>query len=643
MNAKMNHRGGGSTATPPASRTNDLLDVVLLAILCIGAYLLAYQANYFGDELTPFHFGDMRGHTFAGAYSALNEYKPRLLFNGIWAMASAGDWPRWTLLSIACAAAFAVAGQLFLVTRRQFEGSRAVAWSVAFVFLLSRFGMVTYYDYISATIELISIALFLQAALLLLLPQVAPRVHGVWRTAVVTLLCTLAVFVHERYAVASLAMGAGWSLLAIRTIRPLAINWRQVCSGMAIGIVPLLAFALANTICHSLPLSTGTAGQQVAISLGTLKAFVLYAANAFFGQNFGQPWLVGSLNLENPTGKPIVIALGLLFAFAYAALAVMIGKRRDIKWRSAFLLLATMAGFILVASLPGPGRQEGRWMIPVAVLMPLLVMVAVRGWPRALMIGILMATNLVYFAFGSHRLIVNVAASSMVDAIAGSLKTIIPTGRTGVLIDAVEPDTSWVIANQSGGMTFSRLNLNDDVVLKTPQAAAGQFDFGLAFVGMDEWRRPRYTYLSRAGARLLLEPSSLDTVDGQRFLGKQSDWKGWAFASGIKPDDSGIILRGGLDGHLSLSRAELQGRVIIYRARALESKASMRLQVNWTDNRGQLVGVFIRVVEVTPQEENFASILSAPKGASQGQVYATLHDGSSGPVLLDSIRLATVQ
>lgn len=626
-----------------AGRWVDSIDLLLLLVVVVACYLLTYQPYYFGDELTPLKEANAHGWSGWLTYQALNTYKPRLIFNAIWALQAAYQWPRWGLLLPVLAGAFAVAAMLYYVARSFYRCSRGIALLVPAIFITSRFGVVTYYDYISATIEILSLAFFLGGTLLVL-PMFergeAPRLR---RSMQAVLLFVAAVFVHERYAAASSALGIVMLGMAVRTRPAWAIEWKTALFGAAVLIVPVGSFAVANALCGSLPVSTGTAGKQVALSMGTVQAYGVFFTNAFFGLNFGQPWLSGSLKLGSYAGRYLLPCFAGLFGLIYVVLLARELRKHRANWRIVALLGAAILAFLFVASLPGPDREEARWIIPVACLVPLLFMSLANGWVRNALLALLLVSNVAYFALGSHREIVNVTGSAMAEAVASSLNTVRPTGKVGALINTPEPDTSWDLANNGAEEVFSRINLHGKVLLKSESKAGETYDFGLVFTGFDSMRRPRFAYLTKSAASALERPDDVREVEGQLYLGRGDNWSGWGLATGLLAGEGGLELRPGLDGHIGVPVENLDGAAIIYRAHSVDGPSPMRLQVNWINSKGRLINAFIKVVSVDKTSKNFAALLIAPEGAIQGEVYATLHDGGKSPVLLESVRLVPLR
>lgn len=621
-----------------AKLINIYIDYVLIAIICFCAYLIAYHPYYFGDELISFHQAEANKNLFFATFRTSNEYKPRLIFNGLWSILSTLAAPRWIFMVVVGFSAYYIATLLYSVSRLHFKSSRFTAWLIVATFLMSRFGVITYYDYVSGTIELISLAFFVSAVVLVLAPDFLKNISGAFRSIVIILLNTLAVFVHERYLAGSFALGVFIAGLSLRSIKPVAIDWPRFILGVTVAILPLSCFLIANKICGSLPLVTGTSGQKIAVSLETAKVFWDFFLNVFFGQNYGQPWLVGSLNNTTKHGEKILVALALMSIATYSLFLWFSRERLCKNWRSIVLIAGVIGGLILVASLPGPTRQEGRWMIPVAALIPLLALSAARGWIRGLLLSLYFVTSATYLVEGSQWKIVNVAGSNMSNALATSLNTIKPMGAIGIMVDSVEPDTSWVIANGASEETYSRINLHNNLLIYTSVPKSQSYDFGIVYISSDLKNKPRYAYLSKSAVKFLKNPD-MDNSYQAETLGGQGVWSKWTLSSGIKIVSGSLLLTSTKNGFLPSTRSDLNNKIIIYRAKALAGQSPMRIQVNWQDKNGAFISAYIKVVEVNSTEKSYAALLEAPNGASEGMVYATLHDGAKASVELKSVKL----
>ena len=125
-------------------------------------------------------------------------------------------------------------------------------------------------------------------------------------------------------------------------------------------------------------------------------------------------------------------------------------------------------------------------------------------------------------------------------------------------------------------------------------------------------------------------------------LGSGSDWSNWHWTRTPRfVDGEGVVLGSAseLIGTQVLDARELNSRVLVYRARTLESGRSskLRLQVNWADARDTYLGTQIQLSDVGAASANHPLLMVAPAGATKGVVYANLHDGESTQVLLQSV------
>ena len=99
-----------------------LLAVAMLISTIV--HLLVFHPYYFGDELFNFAMAEASGGSFLETFAKLNSYKPRVLFNGWWALISTSDWPRLVPMLVSAGfLAVALAAACFLV---QLRGRKAL-------------------------------------------------------------------------------------------------------------------------------------------------------------------------------------------------------------------------------------------------------------------------------------------------------------------------------------------------------------------------------------------------------------------------------------------------------------------------------------------------------------------------------------
>ena len=81
-----------ATLLPDAAAACRLFVVAMLASTVV--HLLVFHPYYFGDELFNFAMADSTGQDFLATFAKLNSYKPRILFNGWWALITTAQLPR---------------------------------------------------------------------------------------------------------------------------------------------------------------------------------------------------------------------------------------------------------------------------------------------------------------------------------------------------------------------------------------------------------------------------------------------------------------------------------------------------------------------------------------------------------------------
>lgn len=620
----------------------DVVDCVLLIVLAMVGGLLAFHPYYFGDEILPFFFSFEHGATFWSVYANLNQYKPRLIFNAIWAIAATQHAPRYDLMLLTTGAIGAVAVIVYHLARVQFSASRTIALIGGFAIISSRFSIVSYYDYIAGTIESLSALCFFGALVLIMAPKVCSQLNGIWRVMLALAGCVAAVFIHERYIAGSMALGG---VLIVRSIniKRRSLDLRAFGYGVLFIVLPTLLFATATTLFSTLPLLTGTNGKGVSLSFGILERAVIYAGNVFFGMNNGHPWLVGSLQFSGAWDTVIILTLVALFALVYIYVATL--GRKEVSWRQVIEILILISSLILVASLPDSSRQEGRWMTPVLALTVFLGLSLGRA--RSAYLVLLIAMNFLYLAAGSQFQIYNIESSKMASTIASPLNRLRLQGRRGIVLNAPDNGAQWALGGYGGfgndgtsGVVFSKLNFASKVQVDPGVSKSSEHDFGLYYLGPGTDNDSVFSYIGHRELALLQDPSKITPESGD-VIGGRGRWGTWQWNKAKALIDSdGVELHSGDVGTLTVPVSNLVGNLIVYRARALSRNlVPMRIQINWLDEKGRFLGAFIKVVSVGEVAENFAAVVDAPRGASEGMVYANLHDGANGVVELESIRL----
>jgi hypothetical protein len=624
-----------------ASAKTNLADCALLCAVTIFVGVLAFHPYYFGDELQSFFYAQLNGASLWTVFSDLNKYKPRLLFNLIWALGSYYEAPRSVFMMLTVASIGSLASILYLVAKVGLGTGRVTALLAGLVVPGSRFITLAYYDYVAGLIETLSALLFFVAVILVLMPKVFPGISLRLRHAVAVLVCILAVFVHERYLAGTAALGA---VVIARSVdlRRRAIDAVAVLSGTLMIALPASLFWIATRFFGALPMTTGTAGMQVSVDFGIIGRALTYCGNTLLGLNTGHRWMVG--DLQYAPGLHAVILTGLICLFSLVYIGVFTIWRKQVDWRKVVEIAFIAGAMICVASLPDASRQEGRWMTPVLVLMTFAGLYLGRA--RLIYIAILTIMNMAYLATGSYQGVFNVVASRSAEAIASPLNRIRPEGTKGIILNAPDNGESWVLGGDNAfgnditsGRIFSKLNFGSQVLVDPGISPRRDYDFGIYYTGVGADQKPLFTYIGQQRLDALLNPGNIKANLG-RLVAGQGTWKEWHWGGEESPGTKSVELRPGLVGTRTLPVAELNHKLIIYRARAITGSAvPMRIQINWADQKGGFLGAFIKVVSVNNAAENFVAVVEAPATAREGTIYANLHDGADGVVELDSIKL----
>lgn len=624
------------------------LDHVLCWALVALASAWVYHPYFFGDEIIQFN--DLRGAPdVLDALRRMSSYKPRLVYNSIWAWGVFHDWGRWQFAIVSAAGMAAVCSLAALLATRWFGASRLLAWLLVAGIMTSRFAAMQYFDYIAGIIESLSLALFLAAIWMAVL---ALRRRGTGAAAASVLLALASTLVHERYIAATFATGlviAGWALLEL----PRGERLKILLFALALALLPVASYLGLHELLSDRSLAVGTAGQEVSVDLATFRVFLGYMANVLLGVNVGHPWLVGSLNVSSIEGRLWASGFAIAFFGAWVWFAASIRSDRAMVGR-AIALLAIMCALAVMASLPGEARQEGRWLHPVATLAALLALCTPRTAVRYVLLSLFLLVSLVHWVRGSPDTLYNLSESRNARNISQGITRLRPQAGHGVVFGM--DYSPWTFGHSPDAVAeFSRRNLGGRPMLELHRPGDEQqqarADIGFVRITPVEYAKgAQFAAVTGLPLRILLEPDQADSHRGHFIdrveLVEGGEWdRGWHWSRPLQVRTDGVVLEPAdrFSGHRRLSAAGLDGRVIAYRARLLEPgpTAKMRLQVNWLDAEGRFLDTMIRVVEVDAGAREHRAMLAAPAGASDGLVYATLHDGESHPVLLESISLAT--
>lgn len=476
-------------------------DLLLIFAVSIVLSWVCYHPYYFGDELTTF-FPNNANRTFISEYIALNTYKPRLVFNALWAVYGVLNSPRYLPMLVNASSLAGGASLLYCIAIKRFGASRAIAMLLAGTLLTSRFGSMLYFDYLSGNIEALSLLFFL-AALYYALDTSDKDAGCPQQLIPIFAFSCLCVFVHERYIVAVFVLGLSMMVNGLLVAKQ--VRRRLVICGAATALLPGIAFFVAGKVLDSAPISTGTAGKTVSIGLGTASSFLTYLANISLGTNFGLSWFVGSLSTSIAPGIFLIPSLAVTFSCLWILLLLGI-KRPNTAWLRELLIPGAMFALTFVASLPGPSKQESRWMFPVAALLGLWIISLNR---RKVGYAFLMTTllgNVIYYATGSYRAIFNIQSSTTAERFGDIYRITRPPRAPGVIMDSPEPQTSWwlggdtILGNDaSSGLVFCRVNFGIDAPCVYPPKALGNGRFAYAFrYHLDEQGFPSFTYVDKS-------------------------------------------------------------------------------------------------------------------------------------------------
>ncbi len=622
-------------------------------LLLLGAFCIAvglYHPFYFGDELFSFAFGAHNEGRFIGTFNELNSYKPRVLMNIIWAMIVAQEWPRWVPMAINASALGASAWVVYAISIRVFNASRPAALIGGLLVLISRFNIMLYYDYVSGTVESLSLLFFL-VGFLLSANAVLNGATLSWRRWVFAIaFFTATVLVHERY-VAGIAGLFGFSLLARMPFILRQRDWRSVIMPcICVVATGLIVVALVKALSNN-SVTMGTSGRVVTVNGETLHVARTYLQNLFLGANYGPDWFVGLINQGNPMsgkifrGAALIFALAWIVPFFYRERAGSAIGARARMLQQALPLVGFILGMVAVASLPGADRQEARWMYPAMTFVILLIHCLYAGFGRYFLLALLVLTQVFYIRYGSLDRIASINGSETALRIGRAMDSVDFPGNAGIMISVPEPDTSWIIGG-SDGSVFCSVNLSaKNCVMSRGRPGTplqGAYGFGLVPQGLNRRGDWTYRYVPKGEVDMLLNPDAVPA--GGRILGKSADWEGWVVARPELVTAAGLVLPGLSENFLRMEAADMDGRILVYKAVAIDgaNNVPMRLQINWHDSNNSFLGAAIEVVEVGTKEREYVTRVTAPDKASYGYVYATLHANDKGSVILAEVRLVTL-
>lgn len=612
----------------------DYLCYFILLFLTLLIAVACYHPYYFGDELMPFYFAQKDNSLFS-VFLSLNWYKPRFIYNGIWALVAHYGMPRYVLMYVIVASLSAMAFCIYYAYQKRGAGI-IISLCAGIAVVLSRFSFVAYYDYIAGTIESIALCFFLLAIMMTFKYGFLSRA-GFCVKFMVFFLCLLSVFTHERYAAGVMVLGVIVIISSIKLkngVKNVNINKNNIFWGLSILIVPLSLFALFTKYLSKLSLYTGTAGSRVAFSPDIFLRATQYAKNVFLAQNNGPEWLVGSLQTMN-WGKEIILFLSVMFFLFY--MYVFLLRRSEVCWKEILFLSFIMGALILVASIPG--NIENRWMTPLLVFM--LYGALYLGSSKKILIILIFIVNICYAVSGSYMGIYNVFSSKIAMAVASSLNNVVPLGAHGLLLN---DDAQWVLGgdelfgnNVHSGAVFSKINM-DSITQIDPESSPGkEYDFGLYNIGSNY--NPQFAYINKKYLDIIRMPQLADK-ESLIDIGSEVTWSKWSWNKSYVTEGDSVEIRPGDVGTIELEPANMDRCLIVYTAEAVAGNSvPFRIQVNWLDGNGRLLKAFIKVFYATAEYNNFVAFISAPKNAKKGVIYANLHDGADGVIALRRVSL----
>ncbi len=616
---------------PDAAAWGRLFVVAMLASTVV--HLLVFHPYYFGDELFNFAMAESTGQDFLATFAKLNSYKPRILFNGWWALITTAQSPRVVPMLISAFFLAATLTAACLLVGLRDRGALLLQAVLVAVIATCRFGAMLPFDYVASTIEFSSLAFFLFGVLVLAKGEFLEQPRA-WTGLIALALFVAAVFSHERYAAPVFATGCVVALWGLVHRRPALIAWGAALGGLA----PFLFIALSKLI-SVVSLSTGTAGLSVALGHETLDAAGIYLSNLFASTSLGHEWFFAKLAPGTLSTWLVAVSVLMLLLWFFDAL-------RSRKWSGVSLyLFASMLALLAIACLPGTNRQEARWLFPVFVLFAIIVATHGRVWLRIAMLILLLAGNLLFLHGGNPGKIYNIVASTQARDISLGLNHIKPPGNIGQVIGIREPDVSWMLGggdfgpglSATPGAQFSRLNLPPGIqVFRSATDASGQLgaapDFGVMSLGPQSYALldQRELHSATTGGT-----PQLGTL---RKLGGDGAWKDWSLR-GLVPGAAGELnLRGSGDGFLRVPAQQLEGRRLVYRMSSPSARTvQARLQVNWMAGGDTLLSAAIQVVDVTEAAKDYSMFLMPPAGGTDGLVYVTLATPGDDPVHVEFV------
>lgn len=612
------------------------VDLFIIGLIVSLMVAVTYHPFYFGDELIPW-FVTEKNYGFIQSLIEYSGYKPRLIFNSLWIAFSSMDLPR-SVPAVILGITQTLNAILIYKLLTKICNDRLISWLAVIAFLTNRFGIVIWYDYLSGIIESLSLCFFLAGLYLLHSDGV-----GKFKVTAALLLFVACVLVHERYGVAIFSVVV-LSALFIDSLRPYRLYL------LVISITPIVVFIFLNQMMGENSINMGTSGQNVEAGSKVIISFITYLGNVFFQINYGKTWFFGALNLESMPGLVVSIASAVgLFAIYVYGITTRTGK---FDFKKVSIYLGGIIAFIAVASLPGVDRQEGRWLQPVAAMM---VIFYAYIFSRNVLMStflFLIGINSFYFFTGSLNDVANVGSSKIAHEIGVTLTSGASVGNNGLIIDGGS-DTAWAIGggsalghNTYSGDLFVKANAIDDIMISIQPKNKKHIGSGFDFTLIRSEKNVHHSFVFKQYpinvARGIFSPEDLADLK-KVVLGESGHWDEWVFPKTFEKS-SELLLTKGFDGFYEGDVSKFHKNLLIYKAKKLDNRrTTMRIQVNWTDDKDEFMRAFIKVVELQKEAKEYSAFIDAPAGAKKGLVYATLHDDSEGSAILESVSLGLVE
>lgn len=624
---------------------------VAMAVIVFLAMYFAFQPAYFGDELFPFYVAKTSS-SWIETFLRINEYKPRLIYNGIWTELTRTKAPRAVTAALTAFFMWWSAMATSAIAVRILRARVTLAFIAGLCVAISRFGMVFYYDQLSGLIGTLGLATFLTSVLVVWPLLEAGSIS--YRRAVAWLgLAVVTIFVYETYVAALFVVGTSVACAVfLDPARCARDRLKMAAIGIGSWLVPLVLFLLATHRLATLPANTGTAGQAVAVGAPTVRAFSSFAMNVFLGTNIGQPWFTGHFNAREFPGLIAGIAFACLLGLLWISALFVARDRFSRRGRFISLVIVLVAlATIAISSLPGDLNADARWMFPLSAFVALLILSIPASIPRALLLIMLLAVSVFHVAMQTSEGIYNVVASRISGQIARALSSATPLGKRGVVLGLDKTQLNWIIGGDrlqnndvTSGAVYCWINLPRLPCVDPSSAldshAIANYDFALVYPEGAQTTQHLYV-LSAKAAATLVAPTA-DVLGSARLLGGGSiGWKNWAWRNSAPTPGSDT--RFSTDSFAtSLVPAEtLAGNILAYEAYASAAGrgALMRLQVNWMGRRSRLVSTQIKVVTLSDSPRVFTMLLERPNGASMAEVYVALHEPAAGDTFIRSVSL----